>query len=147
MSLQSSTRMPEKHGVVAILKDNQGRFLFIRRGLTLPRAPGFWCFAGGEMEAGETQAQAIVREVKEEVGLSVLALYKVHESISPNAEYRLHWWQVEMQPCGQQLTLHEVEVAEARWLKLKDALKLEPLLPTLKLWLAEKGVDKESANF
>ena len=82
---------PLKHGVVAVLEDGQGRFLFIRRGLGLSRAPGWWCFVGGEVEPGETWAVALEREAREEVGLEVQALEKIQESISPEGEFRLHW--------------------------------------------------------
>jgi len=126
---------PLRHGVVAILQDSGGRYLLIRRGLTLARAPGWWCFVGGEVEAGETFEVAIVREVFEEVGLEVEPLEKIHESISPNGEFRLHWMRVKMHPVEQKLAPHEKEVAEARWLHAREALQLDPILPTLKTWL------------
>jgi 8-oxo-dGTP diphosphatase len=129
---------PKKHGVVAVLQDAQGRFLFIRRGLSLARAPGWWCFVGGEVEAGESHECAIVREVSEEIGIDVRAAEKVHETISPNGEYRLHWIRVKPSDENQALTLHEKEVAEARWLSPTEGVLLEPILPTLKVWLAER---------
>ena len=128
---------PLKHGVVAILQDPAGRYLLIRRGLKLVRAPGWWCFVGGEVEAGESYEQAIVREVREEVGLIVAPLEKIHETISPNGEYRLHWLRVRIDPPDQTLTLHAKEVEEARWLTASEALLLDPILPTLKTWLSE----------
>ena len=130
--------MPKKHGVVAILQDEQGRFLLIRRGLQLARAPGFWCFVGGEVEEGESFEAAIVREMREEVGLEVRAISKAHETISPNNEYRLHWMIVELYHNDIKLCLHEIEVAEARWLHPHDALQLDPMLPTLKTWLSDR---------
>src|SRR6185503_18479561 len=87
---------PHKHGVVAVLTDAEGRYLFIRRALTLARAPGVWCFPGGEVEPGESFEAAIEREVLEEVGLDVRALEKIHESVSPNGEFLLHWMRVQM---------------------------------------------------
>jgi 8-oxo-dGTP diphosphatase len=130
---------PKKHGVVAILQNPAGHYLLIRRGLNLVRAPGWWCFVGGEVEPGESYEQAVVREVREEVGLSVRALEKIHETISPNGEYRLHWLRVEIDPAGQALALHAHEVAEARWLTAEEALLLDPILPTLKTWLADRN--------
>jgi 8-oxo-dGTP diphosphatase len=129
---------PDKHGVVAVLEDAAGRLLFIRRGLALRRAPGVWCLVGGEVEPGETYRAAIEREVSEEVGLSVRALEEVHESISPNGEFLLHWLRVELSIPEQKITPHPVEVAEARWLSAREALALEPILPTLKAWLAAR---------
>lgn len=139
VKLNTMTSGPHKHGVVAILQDPTGRYLLIRRGLNLVRAPGWWCFVGGEVEAGESHEQAVVREVREEVGLSVRALEKIHETISPNGEYRLHWLRVEINPAGQALTLHVHEVEEARWLTPQEALLLDPILPTLKIWLSQRS--------
>jgi 8-oxo-dGTP diphosphatase len=55
--------------VGAIIKDAQGRLLLIKRG----HAPGagLWSLPGGRIEPGETDAQALVREMREETGLLV----------------------------------------------------------------------------
>ena len=132
MTTESSAR---KQGVVAVLGNSLSQLLFIRRGLKIQRAPGFWCFVGGEVEAGETHEAAIVREVLEEVGLDVAVLEKIHETLSPNGEFALHWMRVSLLTEGQNQRLHPIEVAEARWLSAGEALKLEPLLPSLKSWL------------
>lgn len=130
-----TTPQPDKHGVVALIQDEAGRYLFIRRGWALPRAPGMWCFVGGEVEQGESYASAIVREVREEVGLCVRAGEKFHETISPNGEFRLHWLRVELTSDSPPLAPHPHEVAEVAWLTLEDALRLEPILPSLRVWL------------
>jgi len=130
---------PAKHGVVAVLEDEEGRFLFIRRGLNLMRAPGFWCFVGGEVEPGETLEAAVEREAREEVGLEIKAQQKVHESISPNGEFRLHWLRAKLSRPGQTMCLHGLEVAEARWLRPGEALLVEPMLPALREWLIRSG--------
>jgi 8-oxo-dGTP diphosphatase len=127
--------LPHKHGVVAILQNSAGEYLFIRRGLNLTRAPGWWCFVGGEVESGESHDKAIVREVLEEVGLVVRPIDKVHESISPHGEDRLQWWRVELDGGAQIVAPHAHEVAEAKWLSADDGLRLEPILPGLKTWL------------
>jgi len=137
----STPDQPRKHGVVAVLQDSQGRFLFIRRGLKLARAPGYWCFVGGEVEPGETYPAAIEREVLEEVGLRVEALDKIHETISPNGEFRLHCMRGKLTAPNQQLHPHAHEVAEFCWLAQRDALKLDPILLGLKLWL-QNAVDE-----
>jgi 8-oxo-dGTP diphosphatase len=55
--------------VGAIITDAAGRLLLIRRG----REPGkgLWSVPGGRVEPGETDEQAVIREVLEETGLSV----------------------------------------------------------------------------
>ena len=55
--------------VGAVVTDGQGRLLMIKRG----HAPGagLWSIPGGRIEPGETDAEALVREMSEETGLVV----------------------------------------------------------------------------
>lgn len=55
--------------VGAIVIDESGRLLLVRRGHE-PGA-GLWSIPGGRIEAGETDAEALVRELREETGLTV----------------------------------------------------------------------------
>ncbi len=57
--------------VLAIIQDGRGRFLITRRSLDKHWAAGWWEVSGGGVRAGETSAQAVIREVGEEVGLVV----------------------------------------------------------------------------
>ncbi|GAA4614428.1 NUDIX domain-containing protein [Actinoallomurus liliacearum] len=56
--------------VGAIVHDAEGRLLLIRRGH--PPGEGMWSLPGGRAEAGESDADAVVREVAEETGLRVV---------------------------------------------------------------------------
>ena len=132
--------MPEplKQGVVAVLEDGQGRYLFIKRGAAVRRSPGWWCFVGGEVDPGETLDVAMAREVREEVGLEVRVLEKVHECLSPDGAYRLHWFRACLATPDQRAVAHPVEVAELRWLRLAEAIALDPMLPGLREWLSAR---------
>jgi 8-oxo-dGTP diphosphatase len=55
--------------VGAIIVDELGRLLLIKRGHD-PGA-GLWSIPGGRVEPGETDAEALVRELREETGLTV----------------------------------------------------------------------------
>ncbi len=55
--------------VGAVVTDGQGRLLMIKRGHD-PGA-GLWSIPGGRIEPGETDAEALVREMFEETGLAV----------------------------------------------------------------------------
>jgi len=55
--------------VGAVIKDGRGRLLLIKRG----HAPGagLWSLPGGRIEPGETDAEALAREMREETGLVI----------------------------------------------------------------------------
>ena len=55
--------------VGAIVTDGEGRLLMIKRGHE-PGA-GLWSIPGGRIEPGETDVEAVVREMTEETGLTV----------------------------------------------------------------------------
>jgi 8-oxo-dGTP diphosphatase len=57
--------------VGAVIRDERGRLLLIKRGHD-PGA-GLWSLPGGRVEPGETDAEALVREMREETGLMVRA--------------------------------------------------------------------------
>ena len=59
------------HAVVAILQKSDA-FLFVKRSNYTEAASGYWCPVSGRIEKGETQEDALKREVMEEVGLEVL---------------------------------------------------------------------------
>lgn len=55
-----------------ILVDPRGRVLLMQR-LPGKHLAGLWEFPGGKLEPGETVAQALVRELREELGIDVIA--------------------------------------------------------------------------
>jgi NADH pyrophosphatase NudC (nudix superfamily) len=101
-----------QEAVVAVVRRGD-RVLMVRRG---PRSsfPGFWQPLSGRLEPGETQAEAVVREAREEVGLEVRPLRKVWECPADGADFRLHWWLAESRTGD--VTPDGCEVTDARWL-------------------------------
>jgi 8-oxo-dGTP diphosphatase len=55
--------------VGAVVTDGHGRLLLIQRGHEPGK--GLWSLPGGRVEPGETAAEALVREMEEETGLTV----------------------------------------------------------------------------
>lgn len=55
--------------VGAVIRDDRGRILLIKRG----HEPGLglWSLPGGRVEPGESDTQALIRELREETGLAV----------------------------------------------------------------------------
>lgn len=108
--------------VVAVVV-SAGQVLVIRRGPGVVFA-GYWAPLSGRIEPGESQAEAVVREVREEVGLVVRPVAKVWECDTDDGAFRLHWWTAQL--LGGELSLDPVEVSEARWLSPGEYERLAP---------------------
>lgn len=80
---------------VGVLIDPQGRFLLTSRPPGKVYA-GYWEFPGGKVEAGESVAQALRRELQEEIGVTVGAVHPWREQVVdyPHALVRLHFCKV-----------------------------------------------------
>ncbi|TCC44667.1 NUDIX hydrolase [Kribbella capetownensis] len=115
--------MPQHEAIVAVLRQAD-QVLVIRRG---PGAcmPGYWAPLSGTLEPGESQQEALVREVQEEIGLAVTPLAKVWESATARGDYLLHWWTAAASPG--EVTADPREVSETRWVTPAQFLALEPI--------------------
>lgn len=56
---------------VALISDNQDRFLITQRPMHASHG-GYWEFPGGKLESNESAEEALIREIKEELGLEIL---------------------------------------------------------------------------
>jgi 8-oxo-dGTP pyrophosphatase MutT (NUDIX family) len=75
-------------GVVAVIR-REKRVLVIRRGPLVPWA-GYWSPVSGKVEPDEGQGEAVVRELREEVGLRVEPVAKVWECVTDDGSFLLH---------------------------------------------------------
>ncbi|MDP9443792.1 MAG: NUDIX domain-containing protein [Actinomycetota bacterium] len=67
--MTAASQRPRIRCVGAVLRDDTGRLLLVRRGQA--PAAGTWSLPGGRVEPGESDAEALMREVREETGLRV----------------------------------------------------------------------------
>ena len=54
----------------AVIYNSQNEVLAVQRSETM-RMPLKWEFPGGKVEAGETEKEALIREIREELGLTI----------------------------------------------------------------------------
>jgi 8-oxo-dGTP pyrophosphatase MutT (NUDIX family) len=111
-----------RDAIVAVLRRDH-RVLVILRGPTA-RRPGYWAPPSGKVEPGESQAETLVREVEEEVGLKAAPLAKVWESHTDDGCFRLHWWTADVE--AGEVVMQPGEVSDARWVTVPEYLALEP---------------------
>lgn len=113
-----------RHGVVGIVV-RDGRLLVIRRSMSV-EAPGAYCFPGGAIEEGETEAEALGREFIEELGVSIKSVRRVWRSRTDwNVE--LAWWLAEL-PQHASFRPRAKEVASTHWLTIGEIRGLPNLL-------------------
>src|SRR3954465_14236530 len=88
------TRMADESmvHVVAAVIERDGRFLLGKRSVTKKSAPGYWAPVVGRIQNGESEEQAVVREVREEVGLVVSPIEKFASFPTGDRSAIIHWW-------------------------------------------------------
>jgi len=123
--------------VGAVVRDGAGRLLLIKRGHD-PEA-GRWSLPGGRIEPGETDEQALVREMREETGLTVRPgpLLGTVERPGPGGSV-LDIRDYAATVTGGALTAGD-DAADARWVTAADVPHL-PLTSGLAAALASWGV-------
>lgn len=115
-----------KIDVVAAIIERSGRFLFGKRSPHKRSAPGYWCPISGRVEPGESQADAVVREVREETGLRVVAVEKVGECDTHDGSALIHWWRVRLEGEAPARLAND-EHTELAWVTLEEMRRLEPV--------------------
>ena len=105
--------------VGAVLRDAGGRVLAARR----DRPPG-WELPGGKVEPGESEPAALVRELREELGIAVEVGTRVGPDVPIGSDLLLRAWTAVLTD-GEPTAL---EHAELRWLAPHE-LDSVPWLP------------------
>lgn len=110
---------------VAVLIRSDGAALLARR----PRGKayaGYWEFPGGKVEPGEPVAEALRREIREELGIEIERAYSWITRVFtyPHAKVQLHFHRVYRWRGEPQALEHEA----LSW-QHPDAVALDPLLP------------------
>jgi ADP-ribose pyrophosphatase YjhB (NUDIX family) len=123
-------------GAVAVLED---RLLLIRRGHG--PAAGEWSLPGGRVEAGETLAEAVVRELAEETGLEAVCddLVGWVERIGDDHHFVIFDFRVTVLDGPEAEPKAGGDATEAAWVALDDVAHLR-LTDGLAEFLHEHGI-------
>ncbi|WP_182875871.1 NUDIX hydrolase [Microbispora sp. H10670] len=126
--------------VGAIITDPDGRLLLVRRGR--PPGEGLWSLPGGRVEPGETDEQAVRRELREETGLDVAVVRLAGTVLRPGpggVTYEIHDYVATPSGTASGTPVAGDDAADARWWAPADLAGL-PLTDGLADALAEWGV-------
>jgi 8-oxo-dGTP diphosphatase len=110
---------------VAAVIVREKRFLVIRRSCHVV-APLAYCFPGGAIEPGESEEEAIVREIREELDATIQPLRQVWQSVTPWG-VSLAWWDCELRRDAP-LTPNPAEVESVCWCTPDEMARLPGLL-------------------
>jgi 8-oxo-dGTP pyrophosphatase MutT (NUDIX family) len=111
-------------GVVAVVV-RHGRILVIRRSRFVI-APRTLCLPGGGIEPGESEADALVREFREELGVTIRPERRVWETMTAWHVY-LSWWLSHLDPDAQPVP-NPAEVESVHWYTPAEMAGLPDLL-------------------
>jgi 8-oxo-dGTP diphosphatase len=116
--------------IVDALFAHDGMVLLARRSLRRAAYPGLWSFPGGHAEQNETLTEALVREIREEVGVTPTSFVFVVSLADPNASevdpVTYHMYSIREWEGGEPALLGD-EHSELRWLTVEAAIALPDL--------------------
>lgn len=115
-----------KIDVVAVILERNGRLLLGKRSPHKRSAPDYWCPVSGHLEAGESQAAAVEREVLEETGLRVVALDCVARCDTHDGSAVMHWWRAQPLDDAPAFLAND-EHSELGWFTPDELLRLSPV--------------------
>ncbi len=123
LSLVMTTESPPAGTVVAAAIVHRGAVLAARRAGP-PELAGLWEFPGGKVESGETEFEALIRECREEIGVSITPQRFLGEVSNPYGRGSVRLWSAVLSDCegGSPVALEHLEL---RWLAAQDLTSVE----------------------
>lgn len=109
--------------VAIILLNDKGEILLQKRSSTKEIEPNKWAWHGGHVIAGETSIEAIIREIKEELGIilsedQIELLVELKRDKLPNRQFTTAYYSV----CNlsvEDFNIQEEELSEVKWFSFK----------------------------
>lgn len=103
--------------VAAVIRDDKGKILIAQRNLKKSQG-GLWEFPGGKIEPNETREDAIVREIKEELGINIRAKKYIGQKVFNYPEKSINLIAIECSKKDGEIKLLEHE--DIKWVSKSE---------------------------
>lgn len=119
----------QKVAVHALIKNEKGEFLVIKRSPANDFLPNLYDLPGGSVEISETPECALLREIEEETGLSVEIMRPVFNFTEFQNNSRHQFWLIyECRYLSGEIRLNPEEHSEYFWANLEDISSLPKIV-------------------
>ena len=122
--MKNNEKTPKNEVVLGVIKNSVNKVLIVSRVWPEKSLDGSamltWAFPGGEIDEGETQEEALIREVRSETGFKVKVLDKISERIHPQFNVKIHYFSCEIIP-GSMRPISDVhEIESTKWVDVSE---------------------------
>lgn len=106
------------------IMNKKGEVLLQKRSADKPRNPSKWAKTGGHVDSGEDVKDAILREIKEEIGIDIpkeeIEILEIYKSKDPNNKYFTYNFLCIVDYAIEHYVLQKEEVAEVKYVTIED---------------------------
>ena len=119
-------------GIITRVVSGRTEYLLISATKDFGEFTGFYYPSGGHVEDGESDRAAVIREIKEELGITVNPITRSAETDGDVADQTTYWWLCSFD--GEIGKVQTEEIADVRWFTKEDIVN-EP-----RIWPATRKV-------
>ena len=119
-------------GIITRVVSGRTEYLLISATKDFGEFTGFYYPSGGHVEDGESDRAAVIREIKEELGITVNPITRIAETDGDVADQTTYWWLCSFD--GEIGKVQTEEIADVRWFTKEDIVN-EP-----RIWPATRKV-------
>jgi mutator protein MutT len=122
--VSSPMDVPRRDEIVAALLKDHDRVLLCHRSPQREWYPNVWDLPGGHIDPGETPGQALVRELQEELGITIREPSQPPVAVIGAEDFRMQVWVIESW-IGTPTNVAPEEHDDLTWADLDGASRLE----------------------
>lgn len=122
--MKKDDKKTQKEIVIGVIKNKQNKVLIISRLWKETSLDGStsltWAFPGGNIDEGETNEEALIREIRNETGFKVKVVDKISERVHPQFSVKIHYYSCEVVPSSMRPIVDVHEIESTKWVSVQD---------------------------